>query len=155
MNIALVGYRDWALTIYQNIINNLDNNYFLINSKEAFSEKNIRSFNPDFILFYGWSWLIDDSIINDFKCVMLHPSPLPKYRGGSPIQNQIINGEDRGAVSLFLMDSGIDTGPIIAQEEISLLGELEEIFGRMIDVGSRLTLDFLKNGYQDFNKHLQ
>ena len=79
---------------------------------------------------------------------MLHPSPLPKYRGGSPIQNQIINGEKNGAVTLFLMDSGIDTGPIINQKSISLEGSLNKIFDQITEVGTELTLEFLNKGYK-------
>ena len=48
---------------------------------------------------------------------MLHPSPLPKYRGGSPIQNQIINGESKSAVTLFKINNKIDQGDIIYQKE--------------------------------------
>ena len=79
---------------------------------------------------------------------MLHPSPLPKYRGGSPLQNQIIAGETSSAVTLFIMNEELDAGDIIAQEEISLEGHLDEIFARITEVGLRLTLDILKNGYQ-------
>lgn len=147
MKIALIGYRTWALEIYQSIIKNFDCNHYLVESKDNFSESKLRDFKPDYILFYGWSWIIPDSLINDFKCVMLHPSPLPRYRGGSPIQNQIINGEKSGAVTLFLMDNGIDTGPIINQKEISLEGSLKNIFEQIINVGVELTLDFLRNGY--------
>ena len=59
---------------------------------------------------------------------MLHPSPLPKYRGGSPIQNQIIDGKLHSAVTIFLMDNGIDTGPIAEQKYLSLEGTIEKIF---------------------------
>ena len=156
MNIALIGYRTWALEIYKNIIKSYDCNYYLVESKDDFSELKLRDFKPDFVLFYGWSWIIPSSLINDFNCVMLHPSPLPKYRGGSPIQNQIINGETEGAVTLFLMDEGVDTGPIINQKKISLEGSLQNIFERIIDVGVELTLNFLKDGYslkaQDHSK---
>jgi len=147
MKIALVGYRAWALEIYDNISKGSSHEFIRFNSKEEFSEKKIMSFKPDLILFYGWSWIISKNLVENFKCLMLHPSPLPKYRGGSPIQNQIINGETLGAVSIFLMDDGIDTGPIIAQKEISLLGSLDEIFERIISVGSKLTKEFLENGY--------
>ena len=156
MNIALVGYRAWALEIYNNLIDNFDSIYHLVKSKDEFCESKLRDFNPDFILFYGWSWIIPESIINDFKCIMLHPSPLPKYRGGSPIQNQLINGEQKSAVTIFLMDEGIDTGPIIKQKSIMLEGSLNNIFSRITKIGTELTLDFLKNGYdledQDHSK---
>jgi methionyl-tRNA formyltransferase len=147
MKIALVGYREWALNIYDNITKESSHEFIRFNSREEFSDDEIHKFQPDFILFYGWSWIISKNLINSYKCVMLHPSPLPKYRGGSPIQNQIINGETNGAVTIFLMDDGIDTGPIIAQKRISLLGSLDEVFNRIIDVGSKLTENFINNGY--------
>ncbi|MDA7541813.1 formyltransferase family protein [Gammaproteobacteria bacterium] len=148
MKIALVGYRKWALDIYDNVSKDSFHEFIRFNSKEDFSEDEIDRFQPDFILFYGWSWIINENLVKNYKCIMLHPSPLPKYRGGSPIQNQIIRGETVGAVTIFLMDSGVDTGPIIAQEEISLLGSLDEIFKRITDVGSKLTSEFISNGYK-------
>ena len=115
---------------------------------EKYDEENIREYNPTYILFYGWSDIIDEKIINDFECIMLHPSPLPKYRGGSPIQNQIIRGEKDSAVTLFIMDSGIDTGDIIAQEYLSLDGNLNEIFDEIISIGFMLTKDIFENGFE-------
>jgi methionyl-tRNA formyltransferase len=97
----------------------------------------IKDFKPDIILYYGWSWIISQEMINNYKCIMLHPSPLPKFRGGSPIQNQIIQNIKESAVTLFLMDDGIDTGDIIAQEKLSLLGHLDEIFERISKIGTR------------------
>ena len=79
---------------------------------------------------------------------MLHPSPLPKYRGGSPIQNQIIRGELDSAVSIFLMDDGIDTGPIAKQAYLSLKGSIEEIFSRIELIGYELTKEILSDGVQ-------
>ena len=76
---------------------------------------------------------------------MLHPSPLPKYRGGSPIQNQIINNEEISAVTIFLMDDGIDTGPILAQEAFSLKGGIDDIFKRISRLGYKLTVNILSN----------
>ena len=47
---------------------------------------------------------------------MLHPSPLPKFRGGSPIQNQIIRGEKISAVTIFKINKIIDGGDIYFQK---------------------------------------
>jgi methionyl-tRNA formyltransferase len=146
MKVCCVGYRPWALEIYESIKDN-DYEVLIISSKKEYDEQKIIEYDPDYILFYGWSWIINSKLLEDFKCVMLHPSPLPKYRGGSPIQNQIINGEIDSAVTLFLMDSGIDTGDILAQEYLSLEGSLSDIFGRITKIGKKLTLDVLTNNY--------
>jgi methionyl-tRNA formyltransferase len=52
--------------------------------------------------------------------VCFHPSLLPKYRGGSAINWQIINGETTGGVTVFRPDDGIDEGPIYLQKEIPI-----------------------------------
>ena len=48
--------------------------------------------------------------------ICFHPSPLPRYRGGSAINWQIIKGETETAVSVFWVDPGIDTGPVLVQK---------------------------------------
>jgi len=153
MKFAYFGYRSWSEDILKNLKNEeWDIDSFAIPNSEYKSPDKI--INPkkiqdlDFsdyksLFFYGWSWIVPEKIINETECVCLHPSPLPKYRGGSPLQHQIINGEDYGAVSLFKMDSGLDTGPIYYQEKISLKGSLENIFGEIIKVGTNLTRDLL------------
>ena len=74
---------------------------------------------------------------------MLHPSPLPKYRGGSPIQNQIIRDEKNSAVTIFKINEIIDGGDIYFQKKISLTGSLNEIFERIIKEGTKGTLKIL------------
>lgn len=145
MKIVCVGYRKWALRIYKKLEESYSHDFLIINSKENFDSKRIIEFEPDLILFYGWSWKISNRLIQNYKCIMLHPSPLPKYRGGSPIQNQIINGEVQSKVTLFIMDDGMDTGPLIAQQDISFEGSLDAIFKRITKIGYSLTKNILDN----------
>ena len=148
MKIAMVGYRDWAIKIYESISSGyLAHSYLKIYSEEQFNRSALLDFSPDVILFYGWSKIIPSDIVCNFTCLMLHPSPLPKYRGGSPIQNQIIRGEKESAVSVFICDEGIDTGEIIGQEKISLEGNIQDIFDRMTSAGIKITSDFLSGDF--------
>ena len=146
MKIICCTYRDWAKEIYNFLENTFkEHNFIMISSKEEYSEKIIHNENPDLILWYGWSWIIPKKILKKYYSVMLHPSPLPKYRGGSPIQNQIIKGETTSAVTLFKMDGGIDTGDIIYQELFSLEGDLEDIFKHITYIGTDLSVKMLNN----------
>jgi len=52
--------------------------------------------------------------------INVHTSLLPKYRGASPIQSALINGETETGVSVMIMDTGMDTGPILSQEKITI-----------------------------------
>jgi methionyl-tRNA formyltransferase len=55
-----------------------------------------------------------------FGTICFHPSLLPRYRGGSAINWQIIRGETRGGLTVFWTDAGIDTGPILLQKEVTI-----------------------------------
>ncbi len=50
----------------------------------------------------------------------VHPSLLPKYRGASPIQSQIMNDEKEIGVTIMLVDEEMDHGPIIAQQKLNI-----------------------------------
>mgnify|MGYP001217814834 CR=1 FL=1 len=154
MKIACIGYRDWALKIYDSLANKTEDQYLIFRSKAQYKEEVLVEYKPDLVLFYGWSWMVPENLINKFKCVMLHPSPLPKYRGGSPIQNQIIAGEINSAVTLFLMNSGdVDSGPILATKELSLDGNIKDIFSRITEIGLILTLDLISNGLSPIDQN--
>ena len=146
MRIACIGYRRWALNIYDSLAGSTDHTYLIFRSKSQYNENALRDFNPDLVLFYGWSWYINHKLLIDYNCLMLHPSPLPKYRGGSPIQNQIILGEKISKVSIFIMNEEIDAGDIVGQEEISLEGSLEDIFREIESAGIRVTKRILSEG---------
>lgn len=149
MNIACITYRDWAIDIYDKIyeVYKGEHNFLRWSEKGAFNADALKEFKPDLILWYGWSWIVEDTFVNDYESIMLHPTPLPKYRGGSPIQNQIINGEKLGAVSLFRMNEGLDKGDIYQQLPMSLAGTLDDIFRRISDLGFAATCNIIDGNY--------
>lgn len=75
--------------------------------------------------------------------VNLHASILPQYRGTSPIQTAIMNGDRSTGVTLMLMDEKMDHGPILAVAE-SVIGNSEsqaEVFARLSEIAGKLFLD--------------
>jgi len=70
----------------------------------------------------------------------VHPSLLPQYRGATPIQAALRNGDSQTGVSIMLMDSGMDTGPLVLQETVAI--QPDEDYGmlhdRLAQVGARL-----------------
>ena len=146
MKILCVGYRSWALDIYKQIKKAKKHKVLILKKVNI---KRILNFKPDYLLFYGWSNMVSDKLINTGKCIMLHPSKLPLYRGGSPIQNQIIRGVNISAVTLFRMNKNIDQGNIILQKKISLEGSIDDIFKRITNVGYELTLKMLKGNFKE------
>jgi len=156
MDFAYFGYRKWVEDILKNLKpkNHKIDSYTIketeykeiseniVNPKKL-KEVNLKKYDACF--FYGWSWLVPEEIFKNHDCICLHPSPLPKYRGGSPLQHQIIAGEKDSAVTLFKISSGLDSGPIYYQEKFSLEGPLSLVFDRIVDVGSKLTLQLIED----------
>lgn len=132
MKILFYGYRNWAIEIF----NNLDSDRKCLINFDDYSV--IEKIEPDLIFFVGWSKIIPEDIIKSFKCFCLHPSKLPLYRGGSPLQHQIISGVKESAVSIFIMNEELDGGDIVYQTELSLEGNLDTIFKQIELIGSDL-----------------
>ena len=78
-------------------------------------------------------------------CFNLHASLLPKYRGASPIQAALINGEKKTGVTVMRMDEGLDTGPILAQHEVEIKPwhTAEELAPKLAEEGGALMVETL------------
>jgi len=74
------------------------------------------------------------------KCLNIHPSLLPKYRGAAPLNWQIIRGETKTGITIMLMDEGMDSGDILLQKETEL-GSTEtygELHDRLAYMGATM-----------------
>lgn len=69
---------------------------------------------------YGRILTKDELNTSKMGCINVHPSLLPKYRGASPIQQAILNGDKVSGITVIKMDEEVDHGPIIYQEQIDL-----------------------------------
>jgi methionyl-tRNA formyltransferase len=76
--------------------------------------------NFDLFLVASFGKIIPSEIfeIPKHKTLNIHPSLLPKYRGASPIQSQILNNEQNIGVSIMQIDTGMDTGAIVIQRPL-------------------------------------
>jgi len=104
----------------------------------------VSSLNPDFFVVAAYSKILPKEILNIPKLgsIGVHPSLLPKYRGPTPIQTAILNGETETGVTLYLMDEKVDHGPILAKRELEfpisnfqfpiLLKKLAELGGDLL-----------------------
>ena len=146
MKIVCVGYRSWALKIYKKLSKKLDDEFIIFDQIKNTPEKKIIKYNPDLILFYGWSWKVPRSLTDKYTCLMLHPSNLPQFRGGSPIQNQIINGVKKSKISIFIMNEFMDEGDIVSQTSLDLTGTIQDIFDVIEKKGYGLTKKIILNG---------
>jgi len=77
---------------------------------------------PDLIIVAAYGRILPKEVLElpGFGAINLHTSLLPAYRGPSPIQNAILNGEKTTGVTMMLMNAGVDTGDILAQKELAI-----------------------------------
>jgi methionyl-tRNA formyltransferase len=78
----------------------------------------IKAAGAELALVVAFGSLIPQAALDQLPWWNIHFSLLPKWRGASPLQQSILNGGDGAGVTLFELDAGMDTGPIIASEAI-------------------------------------
>lgn len=78
---------------------------------------------PDLLLVVAFGKIIPGKVLSSAKWggINIHASLLPKYRGSAPIQWAIINNEKKTGLTTMFMDEGLDTGPILMQQEVGIL----------------------------------
>lgn len=78
-------------------------------------------------------------------CINVHASLLPKYRGPDPIRWTILGGDEVTGVTIMLMDEGVDTGPILAQQSLPVLPEdtYASLTEKLGTLGGRLLCEIL------------
>jgi len=104
---------------------------------------------PDMIIVAAYGQIIPKEILDipKYGCLNIHPSLLPKYRGASPIQAAILNGDKRTGVTIMLMDEKMDHGQIINQRSI-IIEEKEgakTLHDKLADLGLNLLLETISN----------
>ncbi len=141
------AHRPWNKTLFERKLSALPHELTLMSSPEELTIEAITELNPEIIFFLDWSWIIKKEFTDAFFCVGFHPAPLPEYKGGSPIQNQIIRGVTQTKLSAFVMDGGIDTGDILLQRDLSLEGHLHDIFERITKLNEEMICAIIDGKY--------
>jgi len=103
----------------------------------------IRRKDPDLLIVVAFGQILRKSLLHipSWGALNIHASLLPKYRGAAPIHWAIIDNQDRTGLTAMRMDEGLDTGPILFQEEISILAD--DTAGVLHDRLARLSGGFL------------
>ena len=102
---------------------------------------------PELIVVAAFGSILPQKVLSlpKFACLNVHASLLPRHRGPSPVANAILCGDELTGVTIMLMDAGLDTGPIVAQEKvgISFMDTAGSLTSKLADVGARLLLQTL------------
>ena len=115
--------------------------------RDADTVEELLKIEADFIVVAAYGQILPLEILEHAPCINLHASILPAYRGASPIQQTLLNGESKTGVTAMLMDVGLDTGDILKIDEIDVSDTemVERLFSRLTVTASELTIDVLQN----------
>lgn len=121
--------------------------------KEDYQE--IIDLNPDLIITAAYGQIVPQAVLDAPRlgCVNVHASLLPKYRGGAPVHQAIIDGEEKTGVTIMYMVKKMDAGNIISQKE-TLIGNDETVgtlYDRLSDLGAELLKETLPSILNETN----
>lgn len=106
--------------------------------------KEFKEFAPDVAILVAFGKIIPDEVLTipKFGFVNIHPSLLPKYRGPSPITSAILNGDATTGATLIILDSELDHGPIIAQENLLIddTDTHDSLAEKLASLGSKMVI---------------
>ncbi|HTE48863.1 MAG TPA: methionyl-tRNA formyltransferase [Candidatus Paceibacterota bacterium] len=113
---------------------------------EDFSKK-LEAMGCKLFIVVAYGKIIPEKILNMPKLgsINIHYSLLPKYRGASPVESAILNGDSHTGVSIQKMEFKMDSGPIIAHSVVPVLGneKAPELRKRLIKIGGELLVKIL------------
>lgn len=106
----------------------------------------LAAYNPELIVVAAFGQLLPKAVLDVAPCVNLHTSLLPKYRGASPAQATLKNGDRFAGVAAMLMDVGLDTGDTLAFSQFTLEGEerTAALLERLADLAAELTVKVIR-----------
>lgn len=113
----------------------------------------LKKYPADIYIVAAFGQLLSQEILDipEFGCLNIHASLLPKYRGASPIQRVIIDGEKKTGVTIMQMNAGLDTGDMLYKKEVDISDEdtFETLHDKLMIVGGEAVteaLDLLEGG---------
>ncbi len=129
MKLLFISNKKWGKDVY--LFYNKNKKFKCdFSSKTSDIIKKITKTKYNFIFVLHWGFKINSALIKNNNFIGFHASDLPKFNGGSPIQNQIIRGIKKTKLTTFFMDNEYDSGPIILKKKLDLSGSIDDIFER-------------------------
>jgi methionyl-tRNA formyltransferase len=119
----------WSKKLYSTISREIECKWF---SDKSYKDK-LRELDPDWIFFFHWSRIVPEDIYKNNRCVVIHTGNLPRARGGSPLQNQILDGIIESKVNAISMEEEVDSGDVYCSLPITLQGTITDIWLSIAD----------------------
>jgi phosphoribosylglycinamide formyltransferase-1 len=103
----------------------------LFESREQWSQmllENVRYHKPDLVILAGFMKVLPESFVSALSpnLINLHPSLLPAFPGAHAVRDALAAGASTTGATVHIVDAGVDTGPVLAQREVSVAAGISE-----------------------------
>jgi len=115
---------EWSASLVDNLSKKFECRYY----NDVSYIEDIPRLNPSWIFFFHWSDIVSSQVHANNRCVVIHTGNLPRNRGGSPLQNQIMEGIVDSRVNAIQMVEEVDAGDVYCSLPITLQGNLTDIW---------------------------
>lgn len=118
----------------------------------------VADLKPDLIITAAYGQIVPQAVLNipRLGCINVHASLLPLYRGGAPVHQAIIDGQEKTGVTIMYMVKKMDAGDMIAQKETPILEEdtVGILYDRLSDLGAELLKETLPDILKGTNQRI-
>ena len=118
----------------------------------------VADLKPDLIITAAYGQIVPQAVLNipRLGCINVHASLLPLYRGGAPVHQAIIDGQEKTGVTIMYMVKKMDAGDMIAQKETPILEEdtVGILYDRLSDLGAKLLKETLPDILKGINQRI-
>lgn len=140
----IVSNRGWHKRYIDEIAEQTGSEIVYIDSREALIPSALVKYQPRYIFFPHWSYLISTELYETYECVIFHMTDLPFGRGGSPLQNLISRGIYQTKLSALRCVREVDAGDIYMKRDLSLHGSAEEIYIRAAEITKEMIIEMIR-----------
>lgn len=108
--------------------------------------EDFKNIDYDLAVTASYGKILPKSFLDLKPCINVHPSLLPKYRGATPIQSALLNGDKETGVTIMKTEVGMDDGDIFVQKNVQILPEDDylSLLDRLAYIGLDLLIETLK-----------
>lgn len=143
MSIVIACSKIWNESLVKNLSKRLGQNVILITNKEDVNLDRLSQLGAHKIFFPHWSHIIPNEIHSRYECVIFHMTDLPYGRGGSPLQNLILNGHKHTKISAIVCSDTLDAGDVYLKRDLDLTGNAQSIFERATDIIEEMIVEIV------------
>ncbi len=126
----VAAIKPWNVDAFQRHTPSFPGEWSLVDDPADLTLELIERLQPRYVFFPHWSWKVPPEILSAVECVCFHMTDVPYGRGGSPLQNLILNGHNATMLSALRMVDEMDAGPVYAKTGLDLSGRAQEIYER-------------------------